>query len=86
MTYTRARRRSWRFGRNNNAADGDVRRSSRQRKLVYGTFDQKILEKALYMNGDEVERPSRKRRRNEVELVDVEVSIDRTCRCRSAYW
>ena len=70
----RARRSSWRFQRNNNAANGDVRRSSRQRKLVYGTFNQKILDKALYMNGDDEVRPSRKRRRNEVELIDVDGS------------
>lgn len=40
--------------------------------MIYGTFDQKILEKALYMNGDDMQ-PGRKRKRNEVELVDVEV-------------
>ena len=74
VNYTRASRQSWRFGRNNNAGNGNVRRSSRQKKLVYGTFDQKILDKALYMN-DIDEEPSRKRRRNEVELVDVEVSF-----------
>lgn len=72
VSYGRARRRSWKYSRNNNAADGDVRRSSRQRKMIYGTFDQKILEKALYMNGDDMQ-PGRKRKRNEVELVDVEV-------------
>ena len=74
VNYTRASRQSWRFGRNKNAGNGNVRRSSRQKKLVYGTFDQKILDKALYMN-DIDEGPSRKRRRNEVELVDVEVSF-----------
>ncbi|XP_076098505.1 ATPase family AAA domain-containing protein 2-like isoform X2 [Mytilus galloprovincialis] len=75
VSYGRARRRSWKYSRNNNAADGDVRRSSRQRKMIYGTFDQKILEKALYMNGDDMQ-PGRKRKRNEVELVDVEKSED----------
>lgn len=68
---------AWGFSNTcNNAADGDVRRSSRQKKLLYGTFDQKILEKALYMNGDDEIQPRRKRKRNEVELVDVEKSED----------
>lgn len=54
--------------------DTNVRRSSRQKKFVYGTFDQKLLGKALYGDPayDESGRPTKKRRR-EVELVDVDV-------------
>ncbi|KAJ8305474.1 LOW QUALITY PROTEIN: hypothetical protein KUTeg_016019 [Tegillarca granosa] len=53
--------------------DTNVRRSSRQKKFVYGTFDQKLLGKALYGDPayDESGRPTKKRRR-EVELVDVD--------------
>lgn len=43
-----------------------VRRSSRQRKLLYGTFDPKILERALYVDKQsyehDEENPRKKRR------------------------
>ena len=52
----------------------EVRRSSRQRKLLYGTFDPKILDRALYVDKQSYgeERPS-KRRRQDVEAIDNNV-------------
>lgn len=54
--------------------DTSVRRSSRQRKLVYGTCDQKMLDTVLYLDGVPVftneDRP-RKRKANKVDPVDV---------------
>lgn len=47
-----------------------VRRSSRQRKLLYGTFDPKILDRALYVDKQsyehDEENPRKKRRVEEV--------------------
>lgn len=52
-----------------------VRRSSRQRKLLYGTFDPKILERALYVDKQsyehEEDNPRKKRRVEETNDVDV---------------
>ena len=52
----------------------EVRRSGRTRKLMYGTFDQKVLERALYDQRYEHES-SRKRKTREVDAVDVEVCV-----------
>lgn len=52
-----------------------VRRSSRQRKLLYGTFDPKILERALYVDKQsydhEEDNPRKKRRVEETNDVHV---------------
>ena len=51
-----------------------IRRSTRQRKLLYGTFNQNLIDKhlAIMQDADSLEeeeeaKPSRKRRRIEVE-------------------
>ena len=75
------RRRSAFRNRNNNVgnqSDEGVRRSSRKKKLLYGTFDPKILDRALYVDkqeyGENGGQP-RKRKRNEVEPIDPDASI-----------
>lgn len=57
---------------------GVVRRSSRQRKLLYGTFDPKILERALYVDKqsyDHEEDNPRKKRRVEDTNADVTLHL-----------
>ncbi|KAL3869832.1 hypothetical protein ACJMK2_042465 [Sinanodonta woodiana] len=65
-----SRRRSEEASKNysdNNNVDEGIRRSSRTRKLVYGTFDQKILEKALYENASEYPKSTGRKRGREVD-------------------
>ncbi|OWF52018.1 ATPase family AAA domain-containing protein 2B [Mizuhopecten yessoensis] len=80
------KRRQTKIGKRHSSIDGDidggdaaVRRSSRQKKLVYGTFDQKMLDKVLYLDGVPVfadeDRP-RKRKTMEVQPVADEKGED----------
>lgn len=74
------KRRQTKIGKRHSKLNGDidggdaaVRRSSRQKKSVYGTCDQKMLDKVLYLDGVPVftdeDRP-RKRKSMEVEPVE----------------
>ena len=60
----------------NGDVDYDVgtRRSTRQRKLLYSTFNQKVLDAAVASSADEqveeVQPPRRKRRRADVEPLE----------------